>query len=475
MIACFLFPQIGIAVERVRALNLWGEPFALAGADGALAAVSDLAERFGIRAGHSPASARALCPGLIVLPYDRAAYESAMQTVWNALAVESSFVEPNEPERVYVDFSGREVYERVRALVEALAARMRTTVQAGLARTKLTAYQAALQAQDRQVVVVPAGMETDFLAEVSVASLAQIDSKLQASLVRLGVRKLGELLQLPAQELQRQFRPRGVAASLQRLAQGLDGDPVRALWPPRTVQCRIALDYEAIDRAAVEECLRRGARTIAADLLQAREFARSLCVRLRLADESAVQQEARLTAPIHSETGVYQAAVRLLSKLPPVGQAVTGIEIEAGELGIGVGIQMALFDANESGSGYPHERRRRLEEALGYIRGRFGVAAIVPLRLLSQARRIHLWTYPLGHLLSETVEVATGRQGAPVRYWRGGQVYEVVGVQDRWREAEPVWQELVESVTYRVETNPPPGFYELSRIGQTWRVVAVQD
>ncbi len=371
-----------------------------------------------------------------------------------------------------MEFTGLNIFERTRDLANELAARIRITVQVGLARTKMAAYNAALQSHNNQVVVVPAGMEAELLAPVPIAEVPQIDTKLCKALQRLGVHTLGDLLNLPSRELQRQFKGKGIW--LQRLASGEDGDRVRALWPPRRVRCGVDFDYEVYNVIAVEQTIRQCAANIAASLMREREFARSLTLRVRLADDSHIQDDAQLYTPIDNEAGVYRIAVRLLRKLP-VNQPVIGLEIEAGNLGTGSGIQMALFDTNESGLGYPHERRQRLDDTLGYIRGRFGIAAVVPLRLLSQARRIHLWTYPLGHLLCEPVEVATTRKGTPVRYWRRGQQYEVVGVHDRWRESEAVWHELIESITYRVETDPPPGFYELNKIGKQWRVVGLSD
>ena len=472
MIGCFLFAHAGIAVERTRSVNLWGEPFALCGPDSTLLVVSEEAAPFGVRVGQSSSSARALCSGLIVLPYDRAAYEAAMQIVWNALAIESSVVEPISPEVAYVEFTGMNIFERARDLANELAARIRITVQVGLARTKMAAYHAALQSHDNQVAVVPSGMEPELLAPVSIADVSQVDPKLCKALQRLGVNTLGDLLNLPSRELQRQFKGRGIW--LQKLASGEDGDRVHALWPPRRVRCGVDFDYEVYNAIAIEQTIRQCARNIAISLVREREFARSLTLSLRLADDSHVQDETQLYTPIDNEAAVFRVAARMLRKLP-INQPVIGLEIEAGNLGTGSGIQMALFDTNESGSGYPHERRRRLDETIGYIRGRFGIAAVVPLRLLSQARRIHLWTYPLGHLLCESVEVATTKRGTPVRYWRRGQQYEVVEVHDRWRESEAVWHELIESITYRVETDPPPGFYELNKIGKQWRVVGLSD
>ena len=151
-----------------------------------------------------------------------------------------------------------------------------------------------------------------------------------------------------------------------------------------------------------------------------------------------------------------------------------GVRLSAGELGTGSGVQLTLLDTNESGVGYPHERRRRLEESLAYCRARFGAGAIVSLRLLHQSKRIHRWTGPLTRGANEPIHVATDPRGMPVRYYRRGIRFDVQQVQDRWRETEWYWDSLVTKTVYRVETRPP-GTYELHRVKQQWRMGAMMD
>jgi len=94
VIACFYMPQIAIATERIRALALWGRPLALVGGSELLVCVSEEAMLAGVQVGQAAAGARTLCRSLVVLPYDRSAYEQAAQVVWEALAVDSAGVEP---------------------------------------------------------------------------------------------------------------------------------------------------------------------------------------------------------------------------------------------------------------------------------------------------------------------------------------------------------------------------------------------
>ena len=471
MIACFLFPQTGIAVERTRIISLWGAPLALVSPEGVLLVVSDEGQQFGVRVGQSASSARALCSSLVVLPYDRAGYETAMQSVWNALAIESSVVEPTSPEIVFSELTGRDIIERVQNLSQNFSNSLRIPVQVGLAKSKFVAYQAALRSRETELVVVTPGTEALFLSAVPLHYAPQINPKLRLRLNRLGLHNFGDLSKLPARELQRQFRQDGLR--LHRLARGEDGDRIQALWPPRSLCHSISFEDEVHDERTVHHALKLCAEEIACALIKNREYARSMELFVSLADGSQLQADAKLIMPLDDAAALHRVAIRLLRRLP-IEQPLVGIRLEAGDLGAGSGIQMALFDDNGSGIGYPHERRRKLEEAIAYCKGRFGIGAVVPARLLAEARRIHLWTYPLGHIMNERVDVATTSKGVPVRYWRRGRRYEVKRIHDRWKEAEAVWNELVERTTFRVETEPT-GLYELKLTGKQWRVVGVAD
>src|SRR5438270_12169838 len=99
-IACFVLLQFAILCERVRRPELLGEPVVLYGGSGKeenVQVASDEARAVGIRAGQRLSAARAFCPRLLVLPYDRPLYTEAAAHIWDALAVESSVVEPVSP------------------------------------------------------------------------------------------------------------------------------------------------------------------------------------------------------------------------------------------------------------------------------------------------------------------------------------------------------------------------------------------
>ena len=222
-----------------------------------------------------------------MVPYDTAAYAEAMKWVWNALAVESSTVEPASPEFVFTEITGRDAVARIRKLAQDIAAHMHISIRVGVARSKMVAQLAALRCADGQLVVVPGGTEAEFLAPIAIAQVECIAPKVRDRLQRLGLRSLGDIQELPSRELQRQFRG-GVGLWLQMVAQGKDGERIRATWPPRCVEAAVTWDYEVGYTATVLGALQLCAQEITCSLVREQEFARHITLFVRLADGSEI-------------------------------------------------------------------------------------------------------------------------------------------------------------------------------------------
>jgi DNA polymerase IV len=476
MIACFVFAQAGVAVERARAASLVGEAFALHGPDNVLQVVSEQAEQFGVRPGQRVIAARSLCPSLLTLPYDRPAYEQAMQVVWDAVAVETSLVEPVSPELVYAAIDGRDVAARTRALAAAVAERLGIAVSVGIARTKLAARQAARTASGT-VVVVPPGTETAVVASVPIGSLDRIDPAMVKRLARLGVRTLGDVHKLPSRELQRQCNQTGWL--LQRMAGGEDGEPVRPLWPPRVISKDFPFEEEATDRASICHALVDCSQRIARSLARGGEYCRLLRLSTRFASGACELEEETLRQPTHACETICSAGMRLFERMTQGrswAEPIVEVVLTASGLGAGSGIQLSLLDDNEGARGLPHERSRRLEDALFLIRSRFGLGAIAHLTLWQEARRIDLWRTPFARRRHEHVRVESDRSGAPFRCWRGsrtGTPYSMeIKVRDAWKEAAWFWGES--AAVYLVES-AGEGVYEIRCTGDDWYIAAIAD
>jgi len=490
-IGCVVLKQIGVACERARFPHLEGEPLALAegGSDMALRAVSDEAARWGVAAGQTASGARTLCPDLIVLRYDRAAYEAAARGVWDALAAVSDVVEPVCPEMAFVVLSERYAERDAALLAASLSRAMGVPIHVGVGRSKLVAERAARAVSADKgggPVLVPVGEEVALLASLPVAHIASLprrvigrvnlDRQMLLRLERLGVRTLGDMVALPLERLPRSLRP--IGQLLRDLAYGMDRDPVRPLWPPRTITEGVRFEEEAAvsDRFLAENALRPLAARVSCALSDEGHFCRSLMVRAGLLDGTFLEREDRFVVPLSSAGDLHRHAVRLLGSLP-VDQPITSLALVAGELGTGSGAQLALPALSDARRMPAEVRRVRLEATVDYLRREFGLGAILTGAQMCQVRRAVLHgARPLGHLLSAPIRVATDAEGRPARYWhrpRGRQDatrYEVRRALDRWREAR--WQadlSVVDAEVFRVETDPA-GICDLKRVGAEWRL-----
>lgn len=476
MIACFLMPQIAIATERSRIEGLWGEPVALTGENEIVLCVSEEAKVYGVEPGQKSSGAKALCANLRLLPYERDCYEQAAALIWDALAVESSVVEPVSPEICYAEVDDRHVVPQIRSLTERLAFAAKMPIHAGLASSKIVARYAAYGAPPGEPAMVYPGCESSLLADVPIASMGipDFDSELLRRLDKLGVRNLGDLHTISQRNLNRAVGK--IAMRLSRIAIGLDGDPVRPAWPRPTLRASHNFDYEVTGVEPLEEALRRCSLRLSGALTTRHEFASRLSLRLIREDCSYSRQEERLPGPTRSHGGLNAAALRLLhrmhSDITRDEIPLTGVLLEAAGLTLASAIQLELIDVH--GNQMPAETRLKLHAALEYLRSRFGIGAVLPGSALHRARRIDYWTSPFCHQLNEPVEVMSGKDGAPIRFWRRQKLYRVCAVLNDWCETCWVWNELIKTTVFRIETEPC-GLFELRRFGASWRITAAQD
>jgi protein ImuB len=204
----------------------WDEhPVALIEAGGKrLRAVTAAAARAGLRAGMRPAEARALCAELIELPWDDVAIEAAITEASAALLSAGPQVSPvaGAPGLWWVGASGFDPVGGERALaVELLreAKRWHPRPRVAIAGSCVAACAATwagasfdARATERSLVhVVPAGHDAAYLAPAPLA-LLPMDEELRAALHALGLRTVGALAALTAEDVERRWGDAGIRA-----------------------------------------------------------------------------------------------------------------------------------------------------------------------------------------------------------------------------------------------------------------------
>jgi protein ImuB len=219
-----------------------------AGARAPVVACSPEAAAHGVHRGMSATQARAACEGVVFRSPSADALRAAQNALCDVACSLSPRVQDGGPGLVFLEIGGMgALYESEAELVRNLARRAVAVgfdAAVGVASTVVAARLAARGGSGR--AVIPRGEEWAFLAPLPV-SMLEPEPSLAESLVRWGIRTLGDLAALPAGAVATRLGAAG--ALLVRRARGEDEAPFVTRPPARDFVETIDLDYglESID------------------------------------------------------------------------------------------------------------------------------------------------------------------------------------------------------------------------------------
>ncbi len=388
VIACLLIPGFELRAALRTQPRLTLVPAALApepGEEPLLGPVTAAAEAVGVKPGMRLGEALATCPGLALVDRDPATVEREWEEVLRRLEDAGFAVDPVEHGVVVFETRGVErLYGGVRpALDRALAAVGSTwDPRIGAAERRFTALAAASVARPGQIVLVKDSEEKEFLEPLPL-SLLPLPADRYAELEGLGLRRLGELAELPGAAVAERLGVDGRQAW--RLAQGGRKARVRGRKP--AFELAEALTFP--DAVGNELTLRRALTSLLERLLARPERAgrpfRKLALSARLVGGGSWRRAVTLRDAT-TETGRLRAAIG--PKLQELPAPVLELRLEAVELAEHTGQQLALVEPAGEEAG------NRLREGLRQVRASTGtgsvcsVVEIAPWSRIPEARAL---------------------------------------------------------------------------------------
>ena len=333
--------------------SLRGLPVAVAGRArrAVVMGASSEARACGVRSEMALQEAQERCPGLVVLPPAPNRYREASRQVHDILR---RFTSPERIEGVAVDEAYLDVTARTRhgtSTPEDVARRIKyaihtevgLTASVGVATSKLVAKIAGGSRKPDGLVLVQPGSEADFLAPLPIGVIPGLGPKTEDRLRLAGIRTVGDLANHETQRLMQVLGTGG--ALLQRLAQGRDRSPVDGSRPARTISAETTFDHDVDDRELLEEALRHLVDRVTERLRADGVRARTVSVKLRLADFRLVSRQISRTSPTDDQETIFWAARVALERshlesrpVRLIGVGLSGLEHPKPE------IQMTLFD-----------------------------------------------------------------------------------------------------------------------------------
>jgi len=182
--------------------------------------------------------AERLCPEAVFVPPDFARYKAVSRQIREIFLAHTPLVEPLSLDEAYLDVTASpscggiatDIARTIRAQIREATS---LTASAGIAPNKFLAKIASdWRKPDGQFVVPPARVE-QFLTPLPVNRVPGVGKVMEARLAALGVQTVGQLRELPLEQLEALFGSFG--HSLYRRARGIDERPVAPDQPVQSV------------------------------------------------------------------------------------------------------------------------------------------------------------------------------------------------------------------------------------------------
>ena len=352
---------------------------------GVVLSASYEARAFGVTSAMPVTRARRLCPQAVFIPPRHHVYAAVSKEVMEVFRSVTPEVEPLALDEAFLDVSGaiRRLGPpaRIGALIRAtIAEQQGITCSVGVAPSKFIAKLASTRSKPDGLLVVPADGVLEFLHPLPVAALWGVGEQTGQVLARLGLRTVRDIAEIPVGTLQRELGP-SLGAHLAALAWGRDERPVVTSAPEKSIGAEETFASDIDDPELIRrELLRLSGRT-ARGLRSAGALARTVVIKLRLANFTTITRSRTLPEPTDVARTIYATACALYG--------AAGLDSRARLRLVGVrasGLVPASRAATQLAFGERPAGWRDAERALDRISGRFGTDTVRPAALVTGDR-----------------------------------------------------------------------------------------
>lgn len=339
---------------------------------------------FGVRSGMPMATARRLCPPVVVVRPDMERYARVSEAVMAVFAEVTPVVEPVSMEEAFLDVSAVRRQWGAPARVgqwirDTIADEQRITCSVGGAPSKAVAKMASRAAKPDGMRLVTRGEVVPFLHPMPVGALWGVGEATEAELRRLGLHTVAQLAHVPAETLRRALGEH-TAAHLHALAWGQDTDPVTPARVERSVGSSETFSHDVDDPDAIRRQLLHLAERTCSRMRHGGVLGRTVVLTVRFSDFTTITRSRTIPVPtdvtreVHAvASGLYAALGLQRARIRMLGVRVQGIT-EADQT-----LVQGRLDEPEHGW-------REAERAMDRAAARFGDHVVRPASLLRPRR-----------------------------------------------------------------------------------------
>ena len=337
----------------------------------------------GVRSAMPMARALRLCPRAVVIAPRHRLYGAVSREVMAIFRGVTPAVEPLSLDEAFLDVAGARrrlgTPTRIGQLIrQQVADQQGITCSVGIAVNKFLAKLASVHCKPDGLLVVPAAGILDFLHPLPVSALWGVGERTGQVLTRLGLRTVGDLAAVPPSALATALG-KANAEHLTALAQGRDDRRVTVDTAEKSMGAEETFAVDVTDPERIRrELLRLSGRT-ARSLRSAGCAARTIVIKLRLADFTTMTRSRTLPEPTDVAQRIYATACELYG--------ASGLDARARLRLDGVratGLVRATGAATQLAFGERPVSWREAERTVDLIASRFGADAVRPAALVEE-------------------------------------------------------------------------------------------
>ncbi|MDF9717798.1 DNA polymerase IV [Nocardioides sp. ChNu-153] len=348
------------------------------------------ARRSGVGAGMPTARARRLCPDLVVVRPDFAAFAEVSTAVFALFESVTPHVEPLSQEEAFLDVRGARrtatPLELASRLRERVRDEQRITCSVGIAATRPVAKLASRRAKPDGVAVIAPDCVREVLDPLDVGDLWGVGPATRARLAQIGLETVGDV-RAASVDLLRSRLGDAAGRHVHALVRGVDTARASPGFVrrerPRSIGADRTLGRDLGERDVVLAEVLRLTVEVTSRLRRAGLAARTVGLRLRYPDFTTVSRSRTLVEPTTTTREVYEAVVALHDAERGRSRHARPVRL----LGVRV---TELVDAGQGEQlrlGEPEHGWGDADRAVDELRARFGRSVVAPATLLRGGER----------------------------------------------------------------------------------------
>ncbi len=368
------------SVEENNDPTLRGKPFAVGGSPdqrGVVASCSYAARMFGVHSAMPMAQALKIYPNLIVVSGRHGDYGKISRQVMDYLDSLTPLVEQVSIDEAFLDLSDLpdNADMLAKSIQQYILEKFHLPCSIGVATSKLVAKIATdfgkssnrSASPPQAIKVVPPDHEAEFLAPLPTQALWGIGPKTAARLSALGIRTIGDITQIPKQDLVKILGKFG--EDLEKRALGIDNSPIHTNHEIKSVSNETTFAHDVAEIDILNETLHALSESVGRRLRKKDLSGKTIKLKLRWHNFTTITRQVSLTVPTNDDHEIYAGVKKLFNHTWKKGEAVRllGVGVTQFEKPVQ---QLSLWET-------PNKKDSKLFTAVDEVRNRYGKNSIM--------------------------------------------------------------------------------------------------